>query len=98
MYVLSLGVSVEPVMPGSQPALRIPTPQVLTHLAGMPELNMKWQTAAAPLASNPPIVRLLGYFTAGQTDKAATLLQVGSARAVPSACCVPVGTVGSWAQ
>lgn len=40
---------------------------------------MKWQTAAAPLASNPPVVRLLGYFEAGQTEKAAGLLQVGRA-------------------
>lgn len=51
--------------------------QVLKHLAGMPDPTMKWATAAGPLAPNPPIVRLLGYFSAGQTSKAQELLQVG---------------------
>ncbi|KAL4443512.1 hypothetical protein ABPG75_011249 [Micractinium tetrahymenae] len=48
--------------------------QVLTHLAGMPEPSMKWQVAAGALAANPPIVRLLGYFLAGQTAGAQALL------------------------
>lgn len=60
--------------------------QVLTHLAGMPEQNMKWQVAAAPLASNPPIVRLLGYFTAGQTEKAASMLLVSAVVAQTVGC------------
>lgn len=46
----------------------------------MPDPGMKWQTAAAPLVANPPVVRLLGYFLAGQTSKAQGLLQVGRGR------------------
>ena len=46
----------------------------------MPEERMKWQTAAAALSLNPPAVRLLGYFTAGQTRKASELLQVPGGR------------------
>ncbi len=58
--------------------------QVLTHLAGMPDPNMKWQVAAAPLAANPPIVRLLGYFLAGQTPGAQALLPVRAALGKPT--------------
>lgn len=69
--------------------------QVLSHLAGMPDPNMKWQVAAAPLAANPPIVRLLGYFLAGQTAGAQALLPVRTRRAAAGACMVQAG---GWFQ
>ena len=78
-----------PLVPPSPPG-RL---QVLKHLAGMPEVTMKWQTAASPLAPSPPIVRLLGYFLAGQTAQAQELLQASC----PQGCRLwPVGC-GLWA-
>ncbi|KAL4858560.1 hypothetical protein ACK3TF_001515 [Chlorella vulgaris] len=67
-------VLVKEYLPGAK-AVACNELQVLKHLAGMPEVSMKWQTAASPLASYPPVVRLLGYFTAGQTAQAQELLE-----------------------
>lgn len=83
-------VQLQVCMTGRLAHLPCSAPQVLTHLAGMPEQSMKWQTAVAPLASNPPLVRLLGYFTAGQTEKAAAMLQaVSTAGDASRSCKVP---------
>ena len=62
--------------------------QVLTHLGGMPDTTMKWQTAAASLGPYPPIVRLLGYFTAGQTAQAQSMLQARSVLVLVRSSCV----------
>lgn len=40
--------------------------QLLNHLHTLPE--QKWRAAYAPLSSDPPIVPLLGYFMAGQSE------------------------------
>lgn len=67
-------VLIKEYLPGAK-AVACNELQVLKHLAGMPETTMKWQTAAAALAPSPPVVRLLGYFLAGQTKQASELLQ-----------------------
>ncbi len=55
--------------------LPISKPPLLHHPCSPPLPLSRWQTAAATLTPNPPIVRLLGYFQAGQTKQASELLQ-----------------------
>ncbi|KAK9820410.1 hypothetical protein WJX72_010028 [[Myrmecia] bisecta] len=40
--------------------------QIMKHLTALPE--RKWHAARAPLLEGPPLVQLLGYFVAGQSD------------------------------
>ena len=80
-----------PTLPAANPPAGLPASlQVLTHLGGMPDTTMKWQTAAASLGPYPPIVRLLGYFTAGQTAQAQSMLQASPARCY----CAPAARQG----
>ena len=43
---------------------------VLNHLTGMPSVDQKWHSARALIASEPPVVELLGYFIAGPSERA----------------------------
>eukprot|EP00891_Asterochloris_glomerata_P005155 jgi/Astpho2/5155/Aster-x0666 len=45
--------------------------QLLNHLYSIPE--RKWQAASAPLSADPPVVPLLGYFLAGQSETSARI-------------------------
>ena len=53
--------------------------QVLKRLTGLP--RRKWHAATAPLAGDVPVVPLLGFFWAGQSDAGAAL----AAAPVPAA-------------
>ena len=61
-------------LPGAQ-AVAINELSILSHLTGMPDRNSKWQVAAAVNSDgrDPPIVRLLGYFSAAMSDSAVKL-------------------------
>lgn len=44
---------------------------VMQHLQqGFPDVTEKWQAASAVINQNPPIVQVLGYFLAGQSERA----------------------------
>lgn len=43
---------------------------ILKRLTGMPSFEEKWQSATALISKNPPVVELLGYFTAGSSERA----------------------------
>jgi hypothetical protein len=47
---------------------------VLKHLTSLPDRTEKWQVAAAGPARMPPVVRLLGYFKAGISESAQSLI------------------------
>ncbi|GAB4823864.1 hypothetical protein N2152v2_010910 [Parachlorella kessleri] len=49
--------------------------QVLKYMTGMPRAGRKWERAKAPLAREPPVAQLLGYFEAGLSESAEEVLQ-----------------------
>jgi serine/threonine protein kinase len=47
---------------------------VLKHLTSLPDRTEKWKVAATGPASMPPVIRLLGYFKAGISESAQSLI------------------------
>eukprot|EP00887_Chlorella_sp_A99_P006053 scaffold22.g6053.t1 len=71
--VLRWGLGPQEYLPGAK-AVGCNELQVLSHLASMPGPSSKWEAASALLEPHPPVVPLLGYFIAGQSQRAEQII------------------------